>query len=61
MFFNAEEEVLWKRIEERRMKAETKGRDADDAVLVTRAMLSQYIRGFERTEDDEDAIVIKAE
>jgi hypothetical protein len=41
--------------------AETKGRGADDAVLVTRAMLSRYVRGFERPGEDEKAIVVNVE
>jgi predicted kinase len=58
VFFDAEEEVLWRRIEERRRLAQEKGREADNAALVTRAMLSRYVRGFERPEEDEEGIIV---
>jgi predicted kinase len=61
VYFDAEEDVLWRRIEERRVKAEKEGRGADDAVLVTRSMLNRYVKGFERPEVDEEAIVVKVE
>ena len=61
VFFDAEEEVLWKRIENRRVNAEREGRCADDAAVVTRAMLDRFVRGFERPDEDEKAIVIKVE
>lgn len=61
VFFDAAEEVLWRRIEERRVNAESKGRSADDAAVVTRAMLDRFVRGFERPDEDEGAIVIKVD
>ena len=61
VFFDAEESVLWRRIEERRLKAEREERGADNGRFVTRAMLDRYFRGFERPEEDEGAINVKFE
>jgi predicted kinase len=61
VFFDAEEEVLWRRIEERRLNAERRGRSADDSAVVTREMLERFVKGFERPGEDEDAIVVKVE
>lgn len=61
VFFDAEEEVFWRRIEGRRVNAEGRGRGADDAVTVTRSMLSKYVRGFERPDGGEGAILVKVE
>jgi len=61
VFFDATEEVPWRRIEERRERAGKEGRGADDATAVTRSMLSRYVRGFERPEEGEQAIVVKVE
>ena len=61
VFFDAEEEVLWRRIEDRRVNAEGRGRGADDAATVTRSTLSKYVRGFERPEGSEGAILVKIE
>ena len=58
MFFDATEDVLWRRIEERRRHAAEKGREADDATTVTRAMLSRYVRGFKRPEEDEEGVIV---
>lgn len=58
VYLDAEEEVLWRRIEGRRVEAEKNGKGADDAVVVTRAMLGRYARGFERPEQGEAAITV---
>ncbi|KAH8593527.1 P-loop containing nucleoside triphosphate hydrolase protein [Bisporella sp. PMI_857] len=57
VYFDAEEEVLWRRIEERREKGRVKGRDADSAAEITRELLRSYSKGFERPYMDEGQII----
>lgn len=61
VLFDAEEEVLWRRVEERRRNGELAGRGADDALHFTRAMFERYIGGIEPPGQDEGAIAVKIE
>lgn len=56
VYFDAEREVLWRRIQERTSKV----RDADSAFEVTEEVLNSYLRGFE-VPVDEEHVVIKVE
>ena len=51
--FNATEEVLWKRIEERSRGV----KDADSCAEVGRDLLASYVRGFERPGENEGEII----
>ena len=60
VYFEAEEEVLWRRIEER--SRESKG--ADNAAVVDRELLRVYVKGFERPETgggEGEVVVVRVE
>ena len=59
VYFDANEDVLWERIEGRRMERERgEGDSADSACVVTREMLGSFVSGFE-VPSGEGEIVIK--
>lgn len=63
VFFQATEETLWARIEQRGAKwlqREKEGRDAegDPEYRVTRDVLRSYIRGFEVPQGEGEIVVV---
>lgn len=58
VYFDGNEEVLWRRIRERSMGV----RDADSASEISREVLKGYVAGFEPPGSDEgEVVVIKVE
>jgi len=55
VYFEAEEEVLWRRIEKRWREG---ARDADAAVELEREVLAGYVAGFEAPGRDEGEVVV---
>lgn len=49
VYFDATEDVLWRRIEERKDQAEKEGGEGGDAVVhLKREVLAGYVKGFEK-------------
>jgi predicted kinase len=60
VYFDANEEVLWRRVQERSRGV----RDADSAAEISRELLGVYVGGFEKPEvggDEGEVIVVKVE
>jgi hypothetical protein len=53
VYLKAEREWLWARIVERREK----GLDADSAATITKALLNQYVDGFDVPRDEGEIVI----
>lgn len=58
VYLQATREVLWRRISERKAKAESAGRDADSAFDVTEEVLDRYLSGFEAPSGEGEVVVV---
>lgn len=58
VFLDADKDVLWKRVQERKAKREIEGRDGDSAYDVEEDVFQMYLGGFEKPEGEGEVRVV---
>ena len=58
VFLDADKDVLWKRVQERRAKRDVEGRDGDCAYDVEEDDFHMYLRCFEKPEGEGEVRVV---